>query len=351
MDSSRTQSTTPPRLLDQVRDEIRLRHYSMRTEDAYLGWIKRFILFHRKRHPRDMGAEEVTQFLTHLAVEGNVSASTQNQALNAILFLYRAILKIDLPWLDGIHRAKKPLRLPVVLTRDEVKRLLAQLDGTRWLIVSLIYGSGLRLTEALRLRLKDVDFHYGQLIIRDAKGQKDRVTPLPQVLVEPLRQHLVRIKELHLMDLRQGFGRVYLPDALARKYPNADREWAWQFVFPSATRSRDPRSEAVRRHHVHESAIQKAVKNAVRAGSILKPASVHTLRHSFATHLLEDGYDIRTVQELLGHNDVSTTMIYTHVLQKGGKAARSPLDWMNPDFVREPEPPKYAGGSAIRPSA
>jgi integron integrase len=317
-----------PRLLDQVRDEIRLRHYSLRTEHTYLGWIKRFILFHNKRHPREMGAAEITRYLTHLAVQGKVSASTQNQALNAILFLYREILKIDLPWLDGIQRAKKPTRLPVVLSRDEVRSLLAQLDGTRWLIVSLIYGGGLRLTEALRLRVKDLDFHYMQLVIRDAKGQKDRVTTLPESLVEPLRQYLVRVKERHQQDLREGFGQVELPYALAKKYPRADREWAWQYVFPSANRSKDPRSDAIRRHHVHESAIQKAVKNAVRAARIVKPASVHTLRHSFATHLLESGYDIRTVQELLGHKDVNTTMIYTHVLQKGGRGARSPLDGM-----------------------
>ena len=315
-----------PRLLDQVRDEIRLRHYSLRTEHTYLGWIKRFILFHKKRHPREMGAEEITRYLTHLAVNGRVSASTQNQALNAILFLYRQILKVELPWLDGIQRAKKPTRLPVVMSRDEVRNLLAQLDGTRWLIVSLIYGSGLRLTEALRLRVKDVDFHYKQLLIRDAKGQKDRVTALPDSLVEPLRQHLTRVKERHRQDLREGYGQVELPFALARKYPHADREWAWQYVFPSASRSKDPRSDAVRRHHVHESAIQKAVKNAVRLAGIVKPASVHTLRHSFATHLLEAGYDIRTVQELLGHSDVKTTMIYTHVVQRGGRGVRSPLD-------------------------
>lgn len=323
-----TDQPSSPRLLDQVRNEIRLRHYSLRTEQAYLGWIKRFILFSGKRHPRDMGAEEVTAFLTHLAVEGNVSASTQNQALNAILFMYRDVLGIKLPWLDGIQRAKKPVRLPVVLTRDETKNLLAQLSGTHWLIVALIYGSGLRLMEALRLRVKDIDFHYAQLMIRDGKGQKDRVTPLPERLAEPLRQHLQRVKSLHERDLDDGFGTVYLPDALARKYPNANREWAWKYVFPSASRSTDPRSKVVQRHHASESSIQRCVKEAVRKARIVKPASVHTLRHSFATHLLEDGYDIRTVQELLGHSDVSTTMIYTHVLQKGGKAARSPLDRM-----------------------
>lgn len=317
-----------PKLLVQVRDLIRLKHYSIRTEQAYLGWIKRFILFQGKRHPKDMGAEEVTQFLTHLAVQGNVAASTQNQALNAILFLYREVLKIDLPWLEGLQRAKKPARLPVVLTREEVRRLLAQLDGTTWLIVALIYGGGLRVMEALRLRVKDIDFHYKQLIVRDGKGQKDRVTTLPESLLDPLRRQLDRVKLLHQRDVREGFGRVYLPYALAKKYPNADREWAWQYVFPSAQRSIDPRSAIERRHHVTDSAIQKAVRSAVRNAEIVKPASVHVLRHSFATHLLEDGYDIRTVQELLGHQDLNTTMIYTHVLQKGGRAARSPLDRM-----------------------
>lgn len=317
-----------PKLLDQVRDLIRLKHYSIRTEQAYLGWVKRFILFHGKRHPKEMGAEEVTQFLTHLAVQGNVAASTQNQALNAVLFLYREVLKVDLPWLDGLQRAKKPARLPVVLSREEVRRLLAQLDGTTWLIVALIYGAGLRVLEALRLRVKDIDFQYKQLVVRDGKGQKDRVTTLPESLIDPLQRQLDRVKLLHQRDLREGFGRVYLPHALARKYPNANREWAWQYVFPSLHRSNDPRSDAERRHHVTDSAIQKAVRNAVRSAEIAKPATVHVLRHSFATHLLEDGYDIRTVQELLGHQDLNTTMIYTHVLQKGGRAARSPLDRM-----------------------
>jgi integron integrase len=324
MDS--TVSGQPPRLLEQVREVIRLKHYSIRTEQSYIGWIKRFILFHSKRHPRDMGAEEITRFLSHLAVAGNVSASTQNQALNAILFLYREVLKLDLPWMDGIQRAKKPTRLPVVFTRDEIKRLLAQLDGTNWLMVSLLYGSGLRLMECLRLRVKDVDFHYRQLFIRDAKGQKDRVTILPEALIDPLRNHLVRVKTLHEQDLKEGYGRVYLPHALARKYPNADREWGWCYIFPSYKRSVDPRSRVERRHHVSEDALQRTIKRAIRAARIIKPGSTHTLRHSFATHLLESGYDIRTVQELLGHQDVSTTMIYTHVLQKGGRAARSPLD-------------------------
>ncbi len=319
-----------PRLLDQVRDAIRVRHYSIRTEHAYLGWIKRFILFHKKRHPRDMGAPEISAFLSHLAVARNVSASTQNQALHAVLFLYKEVLRIELPWLDGIERAKRPVRLPVVLTREEVKTLLARLEGLRWLMTSLIYGSGLRLMECLRLRVKDIDFHYQQLLIRDAKGQKDRVTMLPGSLIEPLRYHLERVKRVHEQDLDAGFGRVYLPYSLAKKYPNADREWGWQYVFPASRRSTDPRANVERRHHISETVVQRAVKEAVRAAGILKPASVHTLRHSFATHLLEAGYDIRTVQELLGHADVSTTMIYTHVLQKGGRAARSPLDLMQP---------------------
>jgi integron integrase len=317
-----------PRLLDQVRGTIRLKHYSIRTEQSYLGWIKRFILFHNKRHPREMSANEVTAFLTDLAVRGNVAASTQNQALNAILFLYREVLRIELPWMDNIQRAKKPARLPVVFTRAEVKSLLAQLDGTLWLMASLIYGSGLRLMECVRLRVKDIDFHYKQIIVRDAKGQKDRVTMLPESLMDSLRNHLVRVKELHEQDLQAGGGRVYLPYALDRKYPNAGREWGWQYIFPARSRSRDPRSGMIRRHHFPEDSLQRALKNAIRQAGIIKPGTTHVLRHSFATHLLEDGYDIRTLQELLGHQDLNTTMIYTHVLQKGGKAARSPLDRM-----------------------
>jgi integron integrase len=331
-------TTSAPRLLDQVRDIIRLKHYSIRTEHCYIGWIRRFILFHDKRHPRDMGAPEITGFLTHLAVKGNVAAATQNQALNAILFLYRNVLEIDLPWMDGIERAKKPQRLPVVFTRDEVRRLLANLEGTTSLVVSLIYGGGLRVMAGVRLRVKDVDFHYRQLIVRDGKGQKDRVTMLPNSLVGPLQRHLARIKLLHEQELADGHGRVHLPYALERKYPNANREWSWQYVFPAAKRSIDPRSKVEQRHHTSESAIQKAVKQAIRKARIMKPGSVHTLRHSFATHLLEDGYDIRTVQELLGHSDVSTTMIYTHVLQKGGRAARSPLDRMNAAAPTPAEP-------------
>lgn len=315
-----------PRLLDQVREVIRIRHYSIRTEQAYLQWIRRFILFHQKRHPREMGAPELTAFLSHLAIQRNVAASTQNQALHAILFLYREVLKISLPWLDEVQRAKKPQHLPVVFTREEVKALLAQLQGTLWLMAVLTYGGGLRLLECLRLRVKDVDFHYRQLVVRDAKGQKDRVTMLPNSLIEPLRMHLARIHQLHEADLREGYGRVYLPHALATKYPNADREWGWQYVFPSSRRSIDPRSGAERRHHAPEDSLQRGVKQAIRKANIIKPGSVHTLRHSFATHLLESGYDIRTVQELLGHADVKTTMIYTHVLNRGGRGVISPVD-------------------------
>ena len=315
-----------PRLLDQVRELIRIRHYSIRTEQAYLQWIRRFILFNGKRHPREMGGPEVTAFLSHLAIGRNVAASTQNQALNAILFLYRDVLKIALPWLDEVQRAKKPQHLPVVFTRAEVKALLARLEGTSWLMASIIYGGGLRLLECLRLRVKDIDFEYGQILIRDAKGQKDRVTILPRALMDPLRTHLARVHELHEADIRVGFGRVYLPNALEQKYPNANLEWPWQYIFPASRHSIDPRSGERRRHHAPEDALQRAVKMAVRGAGILKPGSVHTLRHSFATHLLESGYDIRTVQELLGHADVKTTMIYTHVLNRGGRGVVSPLD-------------------------
>jgi integron integrase len=323
-----TISPRPSRLLEQVREAIRLKHYSIRTEETYLHWIRRYILFNGKRHPAEMGATELTAFLSSLAIKDNVAAATQNLALNAVLFLYREVLKIDLPWLTDVQRAKKPQRLPVVFTRDEIKRLLAQLDGTSWLLVAIIYGAGLRLLECARLRVKDVDFHYRQLTIRDGKGSKDRVTILPDSLCEPLRQHLVRVKQRHLQDMADGYGRVYMPNALEKKYPDANREWGWQYVFPSARRSTDPRSKVERRHHVSESSIQKAVKAAIRKAAIVKPGSVHTLRHSFATHLLEAGSDIRTVQELLGHADVSTTMIYTHVLNRGGRGVRSPFDMM-----------------------
>lgn len=314
------------RLLDQVRGKIRLKHYSIRTEQAYVDWIKRFILHFDKRHPREMGAAEVEAFLTHLAVAGKVAASTQNQAKSALLFLYKEVLEVELPWLDNVERAKAPKRLPVVLTRAEVQALLTRLSGTHWLMASLLYGAGLRLMECLRLRVQDVDFGRKEILVRDGKGFKDRVTMLPVALVAPLRAHLERVRELHRQDLAAGFGAVYLPYALERKYPGAARDWGWQYVFPSAKLAVDPRSGETRRHHVQDQALQRAIKQAVRDADLAKPATPHTLRHSFATHLLEAGHDIRTVQELLGHADVRTTMIYTHVLNRGGRGVASPLD-------------------------
>lgn len=315
-----------PKLLVHVRQQIRLRNYSIRTEAVYAEWVKRYIRFHRYRHPAEMGAAEIEAFLSHLAVARNVSGSTQNQALAALLFLYKHVLDMQLPWLDDIVRAKKPKHLPVVLTRDEVVRVLAELSGVQWIVANLLYGSGLRLLEALRLRVKDVDFSRGEILVRDGKGQKDRVTMLPQRLVVPLQEHLQKVIVLHRTDLAEGFGLTNLPFALARKYPNAAAEWGWQFVFPSGNRSQDPRSKGIFRHHLHEKTIQRAVREAVRRAGLIKPATPHTFRHSFATHLLESGQDIRTVQELLGHADVKTTQIYTHVLNRGGLAVISPLD-------------------------
>lgn len=315
-----------PRLLDQVREQIRLKHYSIRTERVYCEWIRRFIRFHQYRHPSEMGAAEVEAFLSDLAVRRNVSASTQNQALAALLFLYKQVLKLDLPWLGEVVRAKKPQRLPVVLSIEEVQAVLAQLQGELWLIASLLYGSGMRLMEVLRLRVKDVDFSSRQIMVRDGKGAKDRVTVLPLRLLEPLKHQLQLVKALHNAELLAGRGDVYLPDALARKYSKGPWEWAWQYMFPAQGLSVDPRSGARRRHHVDEKRLQRAFKRAVRAAGIAKLATPHTLRHSFATHLLESGQDIRTVQELLGHADVKTTMIYTHVLNRGGLAVLSPLD-------------------------
>ncbi|NWG20514.1 MAG: integron integrase [Chloroflexi bacterium] len=317
---------SPPKLLDQVRAVLRARHYSRRTEETYVDWIRRFVHFHVLRHPRDLGRVEVEAFLTHLAVDLNVAASTQNQARAALLFLYREVLAVpmDEPW--DVVVAKAPGRLPTVLTKVEVRALLAHLSGVDRLMAELLYGSGLRLMECIRLRVKDVDFAQRQVLVRDGKGAEDRVTMLPMGVIPALQEHLRMVRELHRQDLAAGFGAVYLPYALERKYPDAAREWAWQYVFPADRISLDPRSGIHRRHHRDESALQKAVRSAVRAVGITKHASCHTLRHSFATHLLENGYDIRTVQELLGHKDVKTTMIYTHVLNRGGLGVRSPLD-------------------------
>jgi integron integrase len=316
----------PPRLLDRVRDAIRGRHYSRRTEKAYVGWIKRYIVFHGKRHPVEMGAPEVTRFLTALAVQERVAASTQNQALNALLFLYRVVLEQNLPWLDDVVRARRPLHLPVVLTREEVRRVLARLDGVQHLIALLLYGAGLRLLECVQLRVKDVDVASSQLVIRNGEGAKDRLAVLPTVAKPALLEQMAFVRRQHGEDLTHGAGWVAMPDALARKYPNAGREIGWQWVFPATRHYVDRLTGQRRRHHLHESVVQRAVKRALREAAITKHGSCHTFRHSFATHLLEDGHDIRTVQELLGHRDVSTTMIYTHVLNRGPSAVRSPAD-------------------------
>jgi integron integrase len=319
-------AVTRPRLLDRVRDACRARHLSRRTEQAYVAWIRRYILFHDKRHPSEMGAPEVTKFLTALAVDCQVAASTQNQALSALLFLYKDVLEADLPWLDGIVRARRPERLPVVLTRDEVRAALAGLAGAPRLMACLLYGAGLRVLECCRLRVQDVDFATNQIVVRGGKGDKDRITMLPDIVKEPLIGHLARIRAQHQRDLAAGAGWVELPYALVRKYPNAGREWVWQWVFPATRVYKDRATGQRRRHHLHETVLQRAVRAAVRQAGLAKRASPHTLRHSFATHLLEDGHDIRTVQELLGHRDVSTTMIYTHVLNRGPAAVRSPAD-------------------------
>ena len=315
-----------PKLLDQVRDLIRTMHYSIRTEEAYVDWIRRFILFHQKRHPAAMGQEEIEAFLTHLAVQRHVAASTQSQAKSALLFLYQRVLKQDVPWLKDVVAAKQPQRMPTVLTIDEARTLLTRLEGVPWLIASLLYGSGLRILEACRLRVLDLDFSMHQLVVRNGKGAKDRVTMLPKSLVAPITSHLQLVRLQHQRDCEQGGGEVYLPFALDRKYPVAAKEWKWQYVFPADRLSRDPRSDAVRRHHIEEQRIQRAVRQASRDADIQKKVTPHTLRHSFATHLLLSGYDIRTVQELLGHKEVRTTMVYTHVLNRGGRGAISPLD-------------------------
>jgi integron integrase len=318
--------TGRPGLLDVVRATLRAKHYSPRTEDAYVGWVRRFVRFHNRKHPREMGEAEVASFLSSLAVDGQVAASTQNQALSALLFLYGEVLRVELDWLQGLVRARRPARLPVVLTQDEVRRLLEQLDGTVWLMASLMYGSGLRLLECVELRVKDLDLATREVRVRDGKGRRDRVTMIPSRLVEPLAVRIAETRRVHESDLRAGAGWVALVDALSRKFPNAGRELAWQWLFPATRTYVDPASGQRRRHHLHESVLQRAVKAAAARAGLTKRASCHTLRHSFATHLLAAGYDIRTIQELLGHRDVSTTMIYTHVLNSGGRGVRSPFD-------------------------
>ena len=315
-----------PSLIGEVRRKLHAKRYSLRTEQAYLGWIRRFILANGKRHPRELGGAEVDDFLSRLAVDGQVAASTQNQALSAILFLYREVLQVELPWMDSVLRAKRPRRLPTVLSLEEVRRLLSMMDGRPWLLASLLYGTGMRLMECLRLRVKDVDFSRNEILIRNGKGAKDRRTMLPRALEEPLRHEVERARVLHARDLLEGLGETPLPFALADKYPNAAKEFGWQYVFPSEHLSADPRTGRVHRHHVDDAVLSRAIKHARAQAGIEKLLSAHTLRHSFATHLLEAGYDIRTIQELLGHKDVATTQIYTHVLNRGGRGVRSPLD-------------------------
>ena len=360
----------PPRLLDRVRHAIRARHYSLRTEEAYVGWIRRYILFHKKRHPNEMGEAEINAFVTHLAVEGPVGASTQTQALSALLFLYRHVLFKELPDLDTVIRAKRPGRLPTVLTRAEVRRVIRNMEGTPRLVAVLLYGTGMRLLEGLRLRVKDVEFGNNRIVVRDTKGGEDRVVPFPLVVRAEMPTWLARVKRLHERDLAGGFGSVHLPDAIATKFPGAEREWGWQYVFPGEHRSRDPRGKETgsgvspatsasaaaaspatsgageqpeRRHHLHETVVQRALRRAVLEAGISRRVSCHTFRHSFATHLLEEGYDIRTIQELLGHKDVKTTMIYTHVLNRGGRGVRSPADvlWARSDARQLSSPPNF----------
>ncbi|MCD6334047.1 MAG: integron integrase [Candidatus Latescibacteria bacterium] len=323
---NRPSNERKPKLLDRLHEALRSRHYSPRTEETYCLWTKRFVYFHNLRHPAEMAESEINAFLTHLAVKEKVSASTQNQALSALLFLYRHILGRPIGDLGEVIRARKPNRLPVVMTRDEVKTVLGRLTGDKWLMASLLYGSGLRLMECLRLRVQDIDFSRNEITVRDGKGAKDRVTMLPQSLKNPLQDHLRRVKAIHGQDLNEGWGRVQMPNALDRKYPNAPTDWRWQWVFPQENRWKNPKTSEEGRHHAHESILQKAVAGAVRKAALTKRATCHTFRHSFATHLLEDGYDIRTIQELLGHKDLKTTMIYTHVLNQGGKGVKSPMD-------------------------
>ncbi|MGE5453212.1 MAG: integron integrase [Acidobacteriota bacterium] len=326
MDSST--SPQPPKLLDELRRQIRLRHYSLRTEDQYVYWVRFFIQFHGRRHPRDMGAPEVTRFMSHLAADKRVAVSTHKQALSALMFLYRHVLRQELPWMNEIVRPKTERRLPVVLTSQEVQQVLLNLSGVQQLIAKVLYGTGMRITEALRLRVKDIDFGHRTLIVREGKGAKDRALMLPDALIQPLRLHLAVTHQLWQGDRAAGLGPVWMPDAIARKQPNAGLTWQWYWAFPQASTSMDPRSGQERRHHMQDQMFQRHFKQALNRAAIAKPATPHTLRHSFATHLLQNGYDIRTVQELLGHADVSTTMIYTHVLKIGGGGVRSPLDVM-----------------------
>ena len=319
-------ATAQPRLLDQMREALRSRHYSRRTEQSYCHWVRRFVLFHRLRHPSELAEPEINAFLTHLAVKESVSASTQNQALSALLFLYRHVIGREVGDLGELIRARRPLRVPVVMTRDEVKAVLAQMSGDRWLMASLMYGAGLRLTECLSPRVQDIDFGRNEITVRAGKGNKDRRTMLPDSLKRPLEQHLSAVKRIHEHDLADGWGRVLMPDALDRKYPNAPTDWRWQWVFPQANRWRNAKTGQQGRHHIDEALLQRAVRDAVTRAGLTKRATCHTFRHSFATHLLEAGYDIRTVQELLGHSDVKTTMIYTHVLNRGPAGVRSPVD-------------------------
>lgn len=316
----------PSRLLDAVRSEIDVRHYSLRTRKAYVEWILRYIRFHGRRHPRDMGGDEVRAFLGHLATDLRVAPATQAQALSALLFLYKRVLKAELPWIEDVVRAHRPRRLPTVLDKDEARRVIAHLRGDYWLIAGLLYGSGLRLMEALRLRVKDLDLYHHRIAVRSGKGAKDRMTIVSPTLIEPLRHHLAKVRTLHEHAVASGFGGVELPHALVRKYPAAFQQWGWQYVFPAAMPTRDPRNGVCRRHHVHEQSVQRQVRYAARRAGIEKPVSPHTFRHSFATHLLEAGYDIRTVQELLGHRDVATTQLYTHVMAPGKNSVRSPFD-------------------------
>jgi len=327
-----------PKLLDEVRFAIRAKHYSLRTEEAYVNWIKRFIFFHGKQHPLELGEKQINQFLTYLAVDQHVAASTQNQALCALIFLYKNVIKKEIGELD-ITWAKKPKRLPTVFTQKEVKSVLEQLSGDKWIMANLLYGSGLRLMECLRLRTKDIEFPSQKITVRSGKGDKDRITMLPEIVIAALQKHLQEIKKQHEKDMINGFGTVYLPYALEKKYTNANREWIWQYVFPASKLSLDPRSGVKQRHHLDEAVVQKAVKQAIRKAGIQKQASCHTFRHSFATHLLEAGYDIRTVQELLGHEDVNTTMIYTHVLNKGALGIRSPADMLGKNDLLHPGNP------------